>query len=182
MQLLAGITIAMPRPDGDGLWDLKAALAEIADSTRPGAKPGPKGPRRAKSVTDDDVTPATVAQAEAKVREVMAQHGEPAPVVIQLRHATRVRAILQAARDSIEIQKLRGELISVGDATKGTDAWVRELRQVHLEVPPAECDALAEAMLADCTPRTARRELERIMRALCERMSQRAFRLVADEA
>jgi hypothetical protein len=157
-----------------------AAWAANTSETNGGSRPG-AGRKRRDDVTAE-VTLERVAAAEEVVRKVMAAHGSPldpdAPV--QLGHARKVDELLKAEQRALEIERLRGESVPKRGMERALETWSREQRELLQAVPGAECDAIAEALAQDPGTRTAKRELERIVRVVCARLAERAFEFAGE--
>lgn len=141
----------MTPPGENGTFDRLQALEELK------AKPRQKGGRRPGARRPIEAASGDGAQAEIRYR------------------------LARAEKEELIADRMRGESVLTAVAVRTVETWAREHQDALNEIPAAEADALCEAMALDPTPATAKRELERIVRAHALRMSTRAFALAEDQ-
>jgi hypothetical protein len=90
-----------------------------------------------------------------------------------------VDELLKAEQRALEIERLRGESLPRRPTEKALEVFSRELREALQAIPGAECDAITEALAQEPSTRTAKRELERIIRATLARVTERVLDLAA---
>jgi hypothetical protein len=106
--------------------------------------------------------------------------GHPPAPGETFRDARRRKESALADLRQLEVRVRRDQLVERALGERSGAAWSHELLQDVLGIPVLEADNVAEALAAAPGPHTALRELERICRALAERLAARAFRMAAD--